>query len=203
VKQKYFSAIHEVAYITRDGRVIPVLQHQINLLGKQGAVVGVLYLVINLSEEKSLELIVSKILHQMQRELLNDEALELTAEMKRYLSKDILETKEYLNNILETSIDGILITSASGHILGCNQSFRKMVGYAEEELVNQPVTTVSPLTGTYQTVSGKPYSITEYDVQVWLIRLQPFLKRSEAMLASSISRIEMACLYRQKLTSPF
>jgi PAS domain S-box-containing protein len=166
VKQKYFSAIHEDAYITRDGRVIPVLQHQINLLSKQGAVVGVLYLVINLSEEKSFELTVSKILHQMQRELLNDEELELTAEMKRYLSKDILETKEYLNNILETSIDGILITSASGHILGCNQSFRKMVGYAEEELVNQPVTTVSPLTGTYQTVSGKPYSITEYDVQV-------------------------------------
>ena len=166
VKQKHFSAIHEDAYITRDGRVVPVLQHQINLLSKQGEVVGFLYLVINLSEEKSLELTVSKILHQIQRELLNDEALELTAEMKRYLSKDILETKEYLNNILETSIDGILITSASGHILGCNQSFRKMVGYSEEELVNQPVTNVSPLTGAYQTISGKPYTITEYDVQV-------------------------------------
>jgi PAS domain-containing protein len=125
------------------------LQHHVNLLSNQGAVVGALYLVINRSEEKSIELIVSKYLHQMQRELLNDEALEVTAEMKRYLSKDILETKEYLNNILETSIDGILITSASGHILGCNQSFRKMVGYAEEELVNQPVTIVSPLTGTY------------------------------------------------------
>jgi len=166
VKQKHFSAIHEDAYITREGRVIPVLQHQINLLSKKRTVIGALYLVIILSEEKTLELAVLKVLHQVQRELLNNEALELTAEMQRYLSKDILETKEYLNNILETSIDGILITSVSGHILGSNQSFRKMVGYAEEELVSQPVTTVSPLTGTYQTVSGKPYSITAFDVQV-------------------------------------
>ena len=90
VKQKHFSAIHEDAYITRDGRIVPVLQHQINLVNKHRAIVGALYLVINLSEEKSLEHTVSKILHQVQRELLNDEALELTPKIQRYISKDIL-----------------------------------------------------------------------------------------------------------------
>ena len=164
VKQKHFPAVHEDAYITREGTVIPVLQHQLNVLNLQGRILGFLYLVINLSEEKSLELTLTRAMDHIEREILNDEEVELTPEMKRYLSKDILETREYLNNILETSIDGILITSISGHILGCNQSFRKMAGYAEDELINQPITLVSPLTGTYQTVSGKPYTITEKDV---------------------------------------
>jgi len=77
-----------------------------------------------------------------------------------------------------------------------------MVGYAEEELVNQPVTIVSPLTGTYQTVSGKPYSITEYDVQVMADTLAALFEKERSYAASSISRIAMACLYRQRLTCP-
>jgi len=164
VKQKHFPAVHEDAYITREGHVIPVLQHQLNVVNHQGRILGFLYLVINLSEVKALERTMSRAMEQIERELLHDEKLELTHEMKIYLSKDILETREYLNNILETSIDGILITSISGHILGCNQAFRKMVRYAEDELINQPITLISPLTGTYQTISGKPYTITEQDV---------------------------------------
>ena len=145
--------------------VIPVLQHQLNVVNLQGRILGFLYLVINLERGKG-----PGTYHCPERwsrlkgSYCMMKKLELTPEMKIYLSKDILETREYLNNILETSIDGILITSISGHILGCNQAFRKMVRYAEDELINQPITLVSPLTGTYQTVSGKPYTITEKDV---------------------------------------
>jgi len=161
VKQKHFDATHEDAYITHDDKVVSVLEHRLNVIDQQKNVVGFLYLIIDLTEEKALDLSLTEAMDQIEHELLEDAQLELTLEMKKYLVKDIIKTKEYLGNILDNSLDGILITSPAGHIIGFNQSFKKMVGCTSEELRNQPMTILYPSIGTHTATSGEVITVEE------------------------------------------
>jgi PAS domain S-box-containing protein len=161
VKQKHFDATHEDAYISHDDKVISVLEHRLDVIDPQGNVIGFLYLILDLTEEKALELSLTEAMDQIEQELLKDAQIELTMEMKLYLVKDILKTKEYLGNILDNSLDGILITSPAGHILGFNQSFKKMVGYETLEIRNQPMTILYPTIGTHTVTSGEIITIEE------------------------------------------
>jgi len=161
VKQKHFDTTHEDAYISHDDKVISVLEHRLDVIDPQGNVIGFLYLILDLTEEKALELSLTEAMDQIEQELLKDAQIELTMEMKLYLVKDILKTKEYLGNILDNSLDGILITSPAGHILGFNQSFKKMVGYETVEIRNQPMTILYPTVGTHMVTSGEVITIEE------------------------------------------
>jgi PAS domain S-box-containing protein len=49
-----------------------------------------------------------------------------------------------LQGFLQAAADGIMIVGKSGTILGCNPAMAEMFGYAAEELVGQPVSTLIP-----------------------------------------------------------
>jgi PAS domain S-box-containing protein len=188
VKQKHFDSTHEDAYITHDDRVVSVLEHRLNIIDLHGNIIGLLYLILDLTEEKSIDLSLTEAMDQIERELLENDQMELTLEMRRYIVKDILRTKEYLSNILNNSLDGILITSPSGHILGFNQSFKRMVGYTDTELRNQPMTILYPITGTHTVTSGEIITIEEEYV------------RTIAEMLNSLFENEKVYTFRQYFT---
>ena len=161
VKQKHFHGTHEDAYITSDGEVISVLQHRMSLTGESGEILGYLYLILNIQQQKDSDYALREIMNPMKEELSHSSPLELTPEIQNYLVSDLLKTQVNINNVMSNAIDAILVTSPAGLIMSSNQSFKKLVGYTEKELFNQPVTIVSPDIGTYPLTIGGWVDIDE------------------------------------------
>jgi diguanylate cyclase (GGDEF)-like protein/PAS domain S-box-containing protein len=49
-------------------------------------------------------------------------------------------TKNYLNAVLNSLSDAVLVTSPDGIVKSCNEATRKLLGYAEADLVGKPLT---------------------------------------------------------------
>jgi len=161
VKQKHYHRTHEDAFITSAGDVITILQHRLDLKLPGGAVAGYLYLILNIQEVKASDFALALVMKNIENELLNETGIELTDHMRQYLVKDLIETREYMENILSNAIDGILVTSPAGLIIGSNASFKQLVGYTEGSLMNKPITMVSPSIGSYPLAIGGTVTIDE------------------------------------------
>ncbi len=161
VKQKHYHGIHEDAFISNNGEVISILQHRINLIHETGETIGFLYLIINIQQFIDCSYALKEILNHVKQGLLQGNAIEMTPEMRRDLVDDLLQTEVNINKVMGNAIDAILVTSPAGLILTSNESFKKLVGYTEKELINQPVTIVSPDIGTYPLSIGGSVTIDE------------------------------------------
>jgi PAS domain S-box-containing protein len=54
---------------------------------------------------------------------------------RKKTEKEILETRDFLESIIESSKDGILTVDDKGYILSCNTAMEKISGFNKEELV--------------------------------------------------------------------
>lgn len=54
---------------------------------------------------------------------------------RRLLERQLRGTKEFLENIMASSVDGIVTTDLKGHITFLNRGMEEMLGYAKEELM--------------------------------------------------------------------
>ena len=54
---------------------------------------------------------------------------------RKSLEKELRETKEFLENIMESSVDGIVTTDLKGKITYLNHAIEEMLGYSREELL--------------------------------------------------------------------
>ncbi len=57
--------------------------------------------------------------------------------LRRKAGKELKETKDFLENIINNSVDGILVSDLDGYITLANTSVANMLGYAREELIGQ------------------------------------------------------------------
>jgi transcriptional regulator with PAS, ATPase and Fis domain len=161
VKQKHYHGIHEDAFISSNGKVISILQHRINLINESRETIGFLYLILNIQQYIDCSYAMKEIMNHVKQVLLQGGAIELTPEMRRDLVDDLLQTEVNINNVMGNAIDAILVTSPAGLMLSSNESFKKLVGYTEKELFNQPVTIVSPDIGDYPLSIGGSVTIDE------------------------------------------
>ena len=53
--------------------------------------------------------------------------------LRRSLEKELRETKEFLENVMESSVDGILTTDLKGKITYQNRAMEEILGYPKEE----------------------------------------------------------------------
>ena len=96
VKQKHYHGTHEDAFITSNGSVISILQHRIDLKLPGGSITGYLYLTLNIQLSKATDFALAEVMKSIETELLRETSIELTAEMRRYLVKDLIRTREYI-----------------------------------------------------------------------------------------------------------
>ena len=93
---------------------------------------------ITLSVDKALDrrrLVIENRSHQSELETRVEEATkDLTS-----MNVELQETKDYLENLLDSSIDAIITTNDSGTITFCNDGTLKMLGYYQGEFVGQDV----------------------------------------------------------------
>lgn len=75
---------------------------------------------------------------------------------RKLAEKELRQTKEFLDNVLESSLDCIVVTDVTGHIQRINQSFLKLLGHKEEEVLGRHIAECSPTKeGTYASTTGE------------------------------------------------
>jgi PAS domain S-box-containing protein len=75
---------------------------------------------------------------------------------RRQAEEELLKTKEHLDNIIESSVDCIVVTDSKGNITRVNKSFMELIDYVEEEILGKHTTQFSPFDeGTYESVTGE------------------------------------------------
>jgi PAS domain S-box-containing protein len=75
---------------------------------------------------------------------------------------NLKETKDHLDNLIESSLDGIIVSDSMGTLTRANKSFLELIGYSEQEVTGKHVTEISIKEGgVYKTSSGETIEIGE------------------------------------------
>ena len=84
-----------------------------------------------------------------------------TRERERFAA-ELLETDRQLDNLIETSIDPIIVSDGNGYLTRVNQAFLRMLGYELEDVLGKHVTFFSVNTaGAYEMPGGEGVVIDE------------------------------------------
>jgi PAS domain S-box-containing protein len=106
--------------LIKNGKVIPFEANVAVLKDKDGNSIGTVISFRDLTERKKAELELQKAYGELQ------------------------EAKEFLENIISTSVDGIITTEPKGTITRVNKSVERMTGYAKEELQEMHISQLNP-----------------------------------------------------------
>jgi PAS domain S-box-containing protein len=79
---------------------------------------------------------------------------------RKRASEELVKTKDHLDNIIESSLDCIVVTDEKGYIIRANKSFIKLLDYKEEEVLGKHIAELAPTTkGTYKSTTGEMIEI--------------------------------------------
>jgi len=123
--------------------------------GETAGKIDVFYLEQKPAEDEGLFLI-------DERKLLNAIAERLGRVVERIQAeKALLDKNKHLANIINTSLDGIIVSNVQGEIMMANQSFCDNIGYGVEELACMHAKHIAPAEeGKYETVDGEKVVVT-------------------------------------------
>jgi PAS domain S-box-containing protein len=65
------------------------------------------------------------------------EGLNIDITQRKKMERDIREANEFLNRLIESSVDGIIVTDMKGNILIFNSGAERLLGYKSEEVIGK------------------------------------------------------------------
>jgi signal transduction histidine kinase/FixJ family two-component response regulator len=73
------------------------------------------------------------------------------------MENELKGAKDHLDNMIESSLDCIIVTDSKGYLNRVNKSFLEMLGYREEEIVGKHITETTPMNKgeTYECTTGE------------------------------------------------
>ncbi len=75
---------------------------------------------------------------------------------RKRAEKELGETKDYLDNIIESSLDCIVVSDNGGHITKANKSFLNLLGCKEGEIIGKMMPEFHPTkVGTFESTTGE------------------------------------------------
>ena len=120
---------------------------------------------------------------------------DITARKK--VENELRETKEYLDNVIDSSLDPIITTDSKGYVSRANRAFLQLLGYSNDEVLGKHMAEFSPLEeGTYDLITGEAVTIDS----------DHFDKVSEIMVGlvkeGKISNLEFHLIRKDKKVIP-
>ncbi len=75
---------------------------------------------------------------------------------RKQIERELEKARDFSDSIIESSLDAIVITDATGTITRINNAFLKLLGYEKQDsIIGQPMTVFSPAReGEYETIAG-------------------------------------------------
>ena len=139
----------EAYYLRKDNKVVPIEQNIVCLYDQEGERTGAVSIIRDISGRKRAEKELTQYRNDLES-LVNERAEKLR------------EANDYLDNIINSSLDSILIGDATGNIVRFNQSFLKLIGYEQEEIEGKHFVELSiTKEGTYESTTGELVEINE------------------------------------------
>ncbi|MBW2653334.1 MAG: PAS domain S-box protein [Deltaproteobacteria bacterium] len=85
------------------------------------------------------------------------EMVKLKTEELQMSNKNLKETKDHLDNIIESSLDSIIVSDSVGNVTRVNKYFLDIFGYREEEVLGKHTMEFTPMNkeGTYESTTGE------------------------------------------------
>jgi signal transduction histidine kinase len=128
---------------------------------------------------------------------------------RKLIEQQLSSTNDFLNNIIENSLDGIIISDATGHVASINRACSTIMGYDADELIGlNPSAFAFFDEGWYVTTQGEQVWVGTSDLMAAYSRMDEFfkegkisnynfyIKRRDGRLAEVETNIVM--LYSQK-----
>ena len=80
---------------------------------------------------------------------------------RKKAEEELKETKEHLNNLIESSLDCIVVSDKTGYVTKVNRYFLELFGYSEKEVVGKHVMECTPMIskGTYEDATREVLTI--------------------------------------------
>jgi PAS domain S-box-containing protein len=81
---------------------------------------------------------------------------------RKRAEEELSKTKDHLDNIIESSLDSIIISDDKGKITRVNKAFLELLGYEKEEVIGKNTVELTPVeAGSYEATTGEPVEIGE------------------------------------------
>ena len=159
----------EFAHKHKLGHEVPVY-YSIIQQKKQGHITGFTGTIIDITRRQQAEIALKKAHDELEMRI-----EERTAELKaanEKLKQEIIDRKlaeervksaeNSLNNIIESSLDGIVVSDALGYVTKANNAFLNMIGYGEHEILGKHIMEITVAEeGRYESTTGELIAITE------------------------------------------
>ena len=149
----------ESYYLHKDGKIVPVEMNVTYLYDEKGDITGSVGINRDITERrrsgKKLKQAYAELEKRVEErtanlEASNEKLVQEITEHKR-TEENLRKTRDYLDNIIESSLDAIVVGDDLGHITRTNSSFLKLVGYEEEEIIGKHTMELSTYgNGTYE-----------------------------------------------------
>ena len=98
----------------------------------------------------------SFILKDTQGNIIGSAAIIRDITERKLAEKQLVETNDYLDNIIENSLDSIILSDNVGHISRCNKAFLSLVGYEQDEIIGKTMIVFLPVSGEeYESTTGE------------------------------------------------
>lgn len=94
---------------------------------------------------------------------------------------ELIKIQDHLNNIIESSLDSIVLTNNKGYVTRTNKSFFKLLGYTEEsQVIGKHIAEFSPIeAGTYESVMGESVKIDKESLDNILTSMSKLTKEGK------------------------
>ena len=149
-----------------EGNKMPVRLHYTRLKKEDGVYEGGLGFITDLRHLIEMRAAQEKIKtltleNEVYKEQLGGEKPDKVLHEKVRLEKDLTETKNFLENVLESCGDGMFSVENTGKIALVNDSFATMLGKKKEEVVGTMAYEVGPLMGTFPSTTGETITLDQ------------------------------------------
>ena len=150
----------ESYYLRKDRKIVPVEMNVTYLYDEKGDMTGSVGVNRDITERKRSDKKLKQAYDKPEKrveertanlKVANEKLVQEIAERKR-TEEELRETKDHLDNIIESSLDAIVVGDDLGHITRTNSSFLKLVGYEKEEIIGKHVMELS----TYEEGTHEP-----------------------------------------------
>lgn len=139
-KKKQVNIPAEDTFIDKKKNAIPFLLKTTALRDSTDQLIGVVFLLRDFVERKKIEDEILKEKQRLEKSLKVSQGIEVIERLK----EDLEEKQSYIDSIIESSVDGILVVDTSGYIKRANKSFAKLLGYQPHQLIGKHTAELAP-----------------------------------------------------------
>ncbi len=181
---RVFKAVQDhypTTLVHADGSRIPIELNHTKLKATDGTVRGCLAYVKDLRPARDLQQTTQelRVENAALRDQLEGRPPDKNLQKQKKLEQDITTAMEFLESIIESSGDGMVIVDASGRIGRVNESFARIVGKNKKDITGRLLHEMGPREGSFSVTTGENITLDRSYTDYLTNRLEAFMKLAD------------------------